>query len=197
MRRFTLVLALTISAGLLAGCSSPRDKAAKNRPPMPEGAQVLKPAAFVFMGFDTNGDYAISREEFNTGIRHTFMIVDSDGSGMIELMEYQNWSDVALGSRYASPTWERVNRNGSGGIDEIEFISEFTQIATEYGLSTGDGLLLAELTGDMQELMASMRANMRSSGGRMPGGRGMPGGGRGGGGGMPGGQFPLDVAQAE
>ena len=133
---------------------------------------MLKPAGLLFAGFDTNQDYIVDRPELTSGLERAFKQADADESGQLTLFEYQDWAAMALGAPTALPAWMELDRDANTSIDPIEFRAGFERLAQSYGLSSPDGLQLAALTQNMEEIMAAAR----SSGGRSGGSRG--GGGR-------------------
>lgn len=175
------VICLMVTVALLASCSTPD----KRRPPRsfaPIGAQMIKPGALLLAGFDLNADYRIDRDEFETGMLAAFSNADEDASGLLSVFEYKSWAAKALGSRDAFPAWMNVDRNYNNSVDEAEFKSEFNRFAEAYGILESDGIILADLTGEMPVAMAR-RGSGRGGSTSTDGGRG----GRRGGGGKRGG----------
>jgi hypothetical protein len=175
IRKSHTCLSILIATAILASCASPAKRHKQQRPASP-GAQIVKPAALLFAGFDHDSDYVVSRDEFEVGLIGAFAIADEDASGRLSLFEYRAWATRALGSETALPGWISVDRNNNSSIEEAEFHAEFGRLAELYGILEG-GIVLAELTRDMPILSAPRASG--SGGGKGSGGRGGKGGGGG------------------
>lgn len=179
----TLAMAAALlSLGACAGGSKPP-------PPGPAEIAVRKTPSVVgllFSRFDTNLDYRISKDELNVGIDRAFASADADGDKSISPLEFETFSQTALGGKSAPPYRLDFDRNVDSHITPLEFKTELLAIAE--GLDTDkDGVL-------SQEELTKV-----TPGAKEPGERGANGGPDGGerhgppgrrGGGMP----PADVS---
>lgn len=64
---------------------------------------VTRTGALLFAGFDRNGDYEIDTSEVSLGIEQAFLRADTDGTGVLSLVELEEWREKALGSIDATP----------------------------------------------------------------------------------------------
>jgi len=64
---------------------------------------VTRTGALLFAGFDRNGDYEIDPAEIKAGIEQAFDRADTDGTGVLSLVELEAWRQKALGSIEAAP----------------------------------------------------------------------------------------------
>lgn len=64
---------------------------------------VTRTGALLFAGFDRDDDYEIDRTEVSAGIERAFAKADTDSSGVLSLVELEDWRQKALGSMDAMP----------------------------------------------------------------------------------------------
>jgi len=112
--------------------------------------QMVVPGAFVIFGCDTNQDNQITQAELNTGLLKAFAKADVDGTGVLTIFEYRDWSRASQGSDTALPDWMVVDRNSDRSITISEFQDAFSRIAVRLGLSDENPLSVNDLVMDFQ-----------------------------------------------
>lgn len=114
---------------------------------------VLSADALLFVGFDADGDLSITREEMEAGIAREFARADANGDGQIQPIEFQNWSNVALGGGQIGPFRLDFDRNVDNTISREEFEAEIRARFNEYD-SNEDGIVVRS---DLVRLLGQAR----------------------------------------
>lgn len=101
---------------------------------------VIRPAALVFAGFDSDGDYKISRDEASTGASTAFGRADKDRNGKVSLFELEDWREAALGSMDALPGNLNFDTDYNNQVSETEFQTALMDLFTRHDVNE-DGLV--------------------------------------------------------
>lgn len=130
---------LALTAGLtLAACAT--DGRSDNGDRRQESGQTLKPGGLLFVTFDANDDYQITREEISAGILGAFAEADANGDGAITMLELSDWSDRVLGGPGARPGRFDFDSNADVRISREEFSNTLNEFAASY--AGGDGVIV-------------------------------------------------------
>lgn len=128
--------ALIIGAAALTACAS------GGRGPGAEPLRALiSTDALLFIGFDTDFDLRVTEEELTAGIEREWTRADANRDGSLQPIEYQNWSNAALGGGQLPPYRLDFDRNVDNVITADEFRTELNARADDYD-ADGDGVLV-------------------------------------------------------
>ena len=120
---------------------------------------------------DANNDRVTTKAEFVAGVETEWAVFDRSPSAL----SFADWSEKALGSRDASPTFMSFDRDFNGVISKSEFSTQLDSLFARLD-KNGDGAV------DRSEMIVAFAAP--EGRGQQGGQRGQRGGeGRGGGGG--------------
>lgn len=133
MRASTWIAFACIAA--LGACASGGD-----RPPERVNA-ILSADAMLYAGFDSDDDLRVTLEEQEAGIIREFARADANADGTLSPIEYQNWSNAALGGGQLPPYRFDFDRNVDNIITAEEFRNEILGRARTYD-ADGDGVLV-------------------------------------------------------
>ncbi|HEX8900629.1 hypothetical protein [Vitreimonas sp.] len=122
------ILALAATAALTA-CASGGPRGGDNREPI---RALISADALMFVGFDTDGDLRTSAAEIEAGISREFGRADSNGDGAVAPIEFQNWSNTALGGGQIGPYRLDFDRNVDNTITREEFEAEIRGRVSDY-----------------------------------------------------------------
>ncbi len=115
------------------------------RPVMPgHTIQTPRPAALLFAGFDTNGDYLIDLPERSTGIKQAFKKADRNGDGRLSLIELEAWRVEALGSEHAAPGNFAFAPNFARSVSQRKFTEVLSLLADKLDMDKAghkDGII--------------------------------------------------------
>jgi len=106
---------------------------------------IIKPAALVFVGFDGNGDYLISRTEAASGIRTAFGRADKDSNNRVSLFELEDWRTAALGSIDALPGNLNFDTDYDNQVGRAEFETAMLTLFDRHDADKDGNLKHAEL----------------------------------------------------
>jgi hypothetical protein len=134
-----LGLALAVSAAALAACSSSGGRASAGDRNEPVRA-LLSADALMFVSFDSDGDLSVSAAEINAGIEREFARADVNRDGQLPPLEFQNWSNAALGGGQIGPFRLDFDRNVDNVITRAEFETEVRARVSDYDANE-DGAL--------------------------------------------------------
>lgn len=101
---------------------------------------VIGPAALVFAGFDSNGDYQISRDEAIFGAATAFGRADKDRNGKVSLFELEDWREAALGSMDALPGNLNFDTDYNNQVSDSEFQAALMDLFIRHDVDE-DGLV--------------------------------------------------------
>lgn len=111
---------------LVATCVSSTVSAKKEEPYRPSPPTIIaSPFAMAVGAFDRDGDYKVSRAEFDWGVSRAFAAFDRDGDGSLSLIEFAAWAEAVLGNSGALPGQFDFDRDGNDKISRDEFRDYF------------------------------------------------------------------------
>ncbi|MBL8530380.1 MAG: hypothetical protein JNK94_01485 [Hyphomonadaceae bacterium] len=122
------IAVLACAAAALGACASGGRREAR---PDPIRA-LLSADVMLFVGFDADGDLSLTREEIEAGIAREFARADVSGDGQLQPIEFQNWSNIALGGGQMGPYRLDFDRNVDNVITREEFETELRARARDY-----------------------------------------------------------------
>lgn len=125
----------------LGACASP----GRNGPGEEPIRALLSADALLFVGFDGDGDHATTRAEMEAGIAREFARADTNGDGQIQPIEFQNWSNVALGGGQIGPFRLEFDRNVDNVISREEFDAEIRARFDDYDTDENGVVARSEL----------------------------------------------------
>jgi len=184
-------MSATILAGaMLSACGGPgggpgsgRLSGSSGDPALQHGAIVVKPAGLLLIDMDTNRDLDTDSEELANSTPDLFAQIDQDNGGVLSALEFANWAQTALGTRYPTFGMARFDTDNSLGVEADEFATGLQTLFASYDKDNNGRVSRAEL---FTQLNTDPRGGQ---GGRPSGG---PGSGQGGpGNGGPGGGRPV------
>ncbi|HWA01814.1 MAG TPA: hypothetical protein VG841_16015 [Caulobacterales bacterium] len=168
--KLSMGLALGLGMLGLASCAtSPDPRRDRNAPP-PLHA-LISADALVFATFDTDGDLKVSGAELEAGITREFARADVNHDGALQPIEFQNWSNAALGGANLPPYRLDFDRNVDNTITAEEFHDELAARAHSYDADEDGVLTRAEFIRTINQTRPAMherREDMRRGGGRRP-----------------------------
>lgn len=106
---------------------------------------LLAPAGLLIASFDTNGDYQISRAEFDVGYEKSFTRIDRDKNNKLTLIEIESWREKALGSKDARPSAMYFEGNFDQVISRKEFETAFETLFTNADKNDDERVEFGEL----------------------------------------------------
>ena len=112
---------------LVAACASSAGSAKENEPYRPSPPTIIaSPLAMTVAAFDRDGDYRVSRAEYDWGVSRAFAGFDRENDGSFSLIEFAAWAEAALGSNGALPGQFDFDRDGNDRISRDEFRNYFS-----------------------------------------------------------------------
>jgi hypothetical protein len=102
---------------------------------------LLSADALLFVSFDANGDLSADAAEIEAGLAREFTRADSSRDGALQPIEFQNWSNAALGGSQLGPYRLDFDRNVDNVITREEFDAEARARVRDYD-SNEDGALV-------------------------------------------------------
>lgn len=155
MKYFCLAFALLFSTAAAAQDAPPPDLpdfsterlgGEKNERPRQRSTQrSIIPAGLLYASFDTDGDYAASRSELNTGILRSYAAADANANGMVSLVELAAWREAILGSRDLLPGNTQFDKNFDSQIDPSEFQTVLVNLFEAFDRNENGQLEFAEM----------------------------------------------------
>lgn len=116
------------SALALAGCAG---GAGRDTGPPPPSA-LLSADTLVFTSFDTDDDLRVTSAELEAGVTAEWARADANSDGTLQPLEFQTWSDWALGGNQLAPFRLDFDRNVDNSITEDEFRTELLGRFSDY-----------------------------------------------------------------
>lgn len=130
-------MAMTVgAAAALAACAGGGDRV-QLRDPI---RAIMSADALMFVSFDANGDLSVSRAEMEAGVPREWGRADTNGDGNLSPIEFQNWSNTALGGSQMGPYRLDFDRNVDNTITREEFEAEIRGRFSDYD-EDGNGAL--------------------------------------------------------
>lgn len=177
-----------LSAALLAACGGPgggrddRRSSTNSDPSLQHGALVVKPTGLLLVDMDTNRDMETDRAELARAAPALFAQIDTDSGGIVSGIEFADWAQTALGTRYPVQGLASFDTDNSLAIEVDEFSAGLNALFATYDKDNNGRITRAEL---FTQLNIDARSGGRAGQGGGPGGGqgGRPGGGGPGGGG--------------
>ncbi len=102
---------------------------------------MIRPAALWMAGLDSNHDYIVTQDEFETGLSATFAALDTNKDQRLSLFDIEDWRKNALGSQDASPHVLQFDNDYNSSISKAEF--DATLIAIFVGSDKDDDKAVA------------------------------------------------------
>lgn len=173
MRLGTLA-ALALGGAALAACASDSGGPGR-RSDAPQLHALISADALVFTSFDTDNDMRVTSAELDAGITREFARADANHDGSLQPIEFQNWSNAALGGQMLPPYRLDFDRNVDNVITAEEFRNELTARAHAYDANDDGVLTRDEFIRPINQTRPMMRGpeggedRMRRRGGGMPG----------------------------
>ncbi len=93
---------------------------------------LLSADALLFVGFDSDGDLSTNTAEVDSGIEREFARADVNRDGTLQPLEFQNWSNLALGGGQIGPYRLDFDRNVDNAITREEFGVEIRARVRDY-----------------------------------------------------------------
>jgi hypothetical protein len=174
--------ALTAALASLAACAGgPKGPpAGAVRPVGARGMDVpsviTRPGALLLAGLDANGDFAISKQEAETGADKQFVHADANGDGLVAPLEFAAWANSALGTSDSTPGRLSFDTSSDGQITQAEFIAGVRALFAQFDADQDGQVARSEM---VQQLKLPDREGPMMGGGPMMGRRGGPPGGPG------------------
>jgi hypothetical protein len=131
-------------AGVLAAAACASGGGGRHDRPNEPIRALLSADAMLFVGFDADGDLGTSAAEVDSGIEREFARADANRDGTLQPLEFQNWSNIALGGGQIGPYRLDFDRNVDNAITREEFAAEIRARVRDYDadengvLSRGD-----------------------------------------------------------
>ncbi len=126
----TLAAAAIATAGL-AACAGGGGPGAAGRDNQPIRA-LLSADALMFVSFDADDDLRTTNAEVEAGLAREFARADTSGDGVLQPIEFQNWSNAVLGGAQMGPYRLDFDRNVDNVITREEFAAEITARMRDY-----------------------------------------------------------------
>jgi ABC-type oligopeptide transport system substrate-binding subunit len=136
MKLPTMALLACGAAVALAGCATGGNDR-NDREPI---RALLSADALMFTSFDADGDLNVSTAEIEAGIGRELARADANHDGVLQPIEFQNWSNAVLGGGSTGPYRLDFDRNVDNTITADEFRTELTLRARDYD-SNENGLI--------------------------------------------------------
>ncbi|MES1198852.1 MAG: hypothetical protein ABUS48_02620 [Pseudomonadota bacterium] len=153
MKRWALVV-LALGAGALGACSTDRGD---HGPAQPQVHALISADALVFATFDTDNDLRLTQAETDAGIAREFARADTNHDGSLQPIEFQNWSNAALGGMMLPPYRLDFDRNVDNVITADEFRTELQARAHAYDTDEDGVLTRAEFIRTVEPPRPQMR----------------------------------------
>ena len=119
--RNAFLIALAAAFASTAGSAKKGEEPYRPSPP----TIIASPFAMAVAAFDRDGDYKVSRAEYDWGVSRAFAAFDRDGDGSLSLIEFAAWAEAALGSSGALPGQFDFDKDGNDKISRDEFRDYF------------------------------------------------------------------------
>lgn len=136
MKAGTLAV-LAGAATILVACAGGGGPGAARDEPI---RAIMSADVMMFVSFDTDGDLRVSQAEIEAGLAREFTRADTNRDGQLQPIEFQNWSNVALGGGQIGPFRLDFDRNVDNVITREEFDTEIRARARDYD-SNEDGAI--------------------------------------------------------
>jgi hypothetical protein len=171
--RLSAALMATLALAACAGSGPPaRRGGGPGGPEMGSAyrqSSVLSGAALLFVQFDTDGDYAVSRAELDAGVAKEWARA-SGGATALTPIQFDVWAAKALGGPNMGPYRLAFDSNVNNEITQAEFAAALVDKFTTWDKDRDGRVTRA----DMVERLPEMRRPQGAPGGmpqRPPGGR--------------------------
>lgn len=93
---------------------------------------LLSADVMLFVSFDADGDLAVSAAELEAGLGREFARADANSDGALQPIEFQSWSNTALGGGMIGPYRLDFDRNVDNTITREEFDAELRARFRDY-----------------------------------------------------------------
>ena len=168
--------AIVLASFLVGACASEPKEQTSNSPSKGstrtlrdlKSSQIATPVGLLLASMDSNHDAVISREEMNADLNIFFDAADSNGNGALSPIEFGDWSEKFLGSRYTVPSQLNFDHDQNSSISLNEFQLTFDAISQRLDKDRDSNLARSELlftisgSGfDQNAMRREMEAKMR------------------------------------
>ncbi len=137
---FRTLAFLACIAGLAACASGPPEREGRNEPIR----ALMSADVMMFVGFDADGDLSVSSAEVNAGMNREFARADANTDGSLAPIEFQNWSNAALGGGQLGPYRLDFDRNVDNTITREEWDTELRARVAQYDSDESGALSRSE-----------------------------------------------------
>lgn len=135
-------LALMACGAALAACASgDRERGGGRNEPI---RALLSADVMMFVSFDGDGDLSVTSAEIDTGLTREFARADANGDGSVAPIEFQNWSNAALGGGQMGPYRLDFDRNVDNTITREEWDTELRARVGDYDTDESGALSRTE-----------------------------------------------------
>lgn len=136
--RVSKIALLALAAASLAACAS---GGGPTREPV---RALLSADALLFTSFDLDRDMRVTMAEADAGVAAEFARADANHDGSLQPIEFQNWSNVALGGGSTGPYRLDFDRNVDNLITADEFHAELSARARDYDADEDGAIVRAD-----------------------------------------------------
>jgi len=163
-------LAMGCAVLSLGACASGAGQDARNQPEAPR--VIVSADALLFVSFDADRDLKVSQGEVQSGIEAAWRQADANADGALSPLEFQGWSQAALGGSQMPPYRLEFDRNVDNSISGDEFRTELVARAADYDADSDTFLSRAEFLRPLAQ--ARLLRDAPARGGEAPGGQRRP-----------------------
>jgi len=142
MRAKISAAALAGAALVLGGCASGGGPSSQRNEPI---RALLSADTMMLVSFDTDADLSITTAEIDAGLAREFTRADTNGDGSLSPIEFQAWSNAALGGGHMGPYRLDFDRNVDNVITREEFNVEIRARVSDYDEDGSGALARSEL----------------------------------------------------
>ncbi len=126
----------------LGACASGGSAPSRDTSPI---RAILSADALMLVSFDADADLSTSAAEVDAGLSREFTRADANRDNALQPIEFQNWSNVALGGTQMGPYRLDFDRNVDNVITREEFEAEIRARVSDYDSDENGVLVRAEL----------------------------------------------------
>jgi hypothetical protein len=136
------IWAALVASATLAACASGGGGDPRRDDPV---RALLSADAVLYISWDANGDFQTTNDEIQAGLPREFARADANNDGNLAPIEFQNWSNAALGGNQIGPYRLDFDRNVDNSITRQEFDTELLARARDYDADGNGSVSRAEM----------------------------------------------------